>query len=226
MTSADLSSAARSRGRISIRRSAQRPATETATAASDALQDVLQRRALKRDGRSSQAEAGPSATEGSLSSVVAVFDDLRAQTGIPKQLVGVLAGAAVAAGLLLTLGPLVFQAGPPCPVHPVVGRIAIGKLVPSGAQVVFHPVGRQLPDQAVPRATVRDDGAFLLSTFGAEDGAPEGDYVVTIQWFRIGKDGAPGPNVLPVRYARPDSSPLKVAVGAGRNELPAFELAR
>jgi hypothetical protein len=226
MTSADFSSAARRTGRISIRRPARKPATATATAASDALQDVLQRRALKRDGRAPRAEAAASAIEGSLSGVVAALDDVRAQAGIPKQVVGALAFAAVAMGLLLTFGPLVFRAGPPCPVHPVVGRIAAGKVVPSGAQVVFHPVGRQLPDQAVPRATVRDDGAFLLSTFGAEDGAPEGDYVVTIQWFRIGKDGAPGPNVLPVRYARPDSSPLKVAVGAGRNELPAFEIAR
>jgi hypothetical protein len=226
MTSADFSSSARSTGRISIRRAARKPATVTATAASDALQEVLQRRALKRDGRAPQAEAAPSAIEGSLSDVVAVLDDLRAQVGVPKKLVAALAVAAVAAGLLVTIGPSLFQAGPPCPVHPVVGRIAVGKLVPSGAQVVFHPVDRQLPDQAVPRATVRDDGAFLLSTFGAEDGAPAGDYVVTIQWFRISQDGAPGPNVLPARYARPDSSPLKVVVAAGRNELPAFELTR
>lgn len=226
MTSAEYSTTAAGTGRISIRRAARKPTTATASAAADALQDVLQRRALKRDGRAPEAMSGPSTIEGAVSDVVTALDDLRAQAGIPKRLAGGLVAVAVTVALLVALGPWLFRAGPPCPVHPVLGRITVGSVVPSGAQVVFHPVGRQLPDQAVPRATVGADGAFLLSTFGTDDGAPEGDYVVTIQWFRIGKDGAPGPNVLPVRYARPDSSPLKVAVDAGRNELPVFAITR
>ena len=222
MTSADYLSAGLESERISIRRAARSPVTTTATAAFDAIQLFLQRRALEREGRTVRAEAVQSALEGSLTAL----DDIRAKAGIPKQLAGAIVVAALVGGLLVALGRLNLYAGPPCPVHPVVGRITTGTWVPVGAQIVFHPVSRQLPDQAVPRATVRDDGAFWLSTFGSEDGAPEGDYVVTIQWFRIGEDGSPGPNILPARYARPDSSPLRVVVNVGRNELPPFVIAR
>jgi hypothetical protein len=224
MTSAESSSRER-RSRISIRRCSKQPGTATGTAAYDALQDLLWRRACRRDGRAHEAD-GPSVVAGTISDFVATLDGLRTQFGIPARGVYAFVVVTLCIGLAMVLGPSLFLAGPPCPVHPVLGQIAVGRLVPSGAQVVFHPVEAELPDQAVPRGVVRDDGSFVLSTFGTDDGAPTGEYVVTVQWFRVGKDGSPGPNVLPRRYASPDSSPLRVAVDEGRNELTRFEVSR
>lgn len=224
MTSAKLSSHQR-RSRISIRRCPKQPGTATGTAAYDALQDMLWRRSLRRDGRE-QETSGTAAIDGVISDFVATLDGLRRQAGIPAWGVSAAVIVTLCVGLVTVFGPTLFRAGPPCPVHPVVGHMTCGKLIPSGAQVVFHPVAGELPDQAVPRAVVRNDGSFVLSTFGTDDGAPTGEYIVTIQWFRVGKDGSPGPNVLPRRYAFPDSSPLRVAVAEGRNELTHLEVSR
>lgn len=224
MTSTDASSHQRGE-RISIRRCPKQPGSATGSAAYDALQAMLWRRSQRRDGRCPEV-AVPSAVEGAISDFVATLDGLRSQAGIPAWGIPVAVFVTLVVGLATILGPRLFRAGPPCPVHPVIGHIAVGKLIPSGAQVVFHPVSGALPDQAVPRAVVRDDGSFVISTFGVDDGAPQGEYVVTVQWFRVGKDGSPGPNVLPKRYTSPDSSPIRVAVNAGQNELEKFEVSR
>ncbi len=212
--------------RASIWRCPERPATASGTAAYEALEHVLQRRALKRDGRSKVMDAGPSSIEVIASQCVTAIDDLRAQAQVPKWLFKTVIIGALVAGAGVAMGSWLFRSGPPCPVHPVVGHVAIGKTVPAGAQLVFHPVAGELPDHAVPRATVQDDGSFVVSTFRSDDGAPEGEYVVTIQWFRLSKDGAPGPNVLPRRYAAPASSPLQVAISPGSNQLPSFTICR
>jgi hypothetical protein len=83
-----------------------------------------------------------------------------------------------------------------------------------------------LPDDAVPTATVQADGTFALTTFTKGDGAPPGDYVVTVQWFRVAKDGSVGGNSLPKRYASPSTSPLSVTIREGKNDLPPFTFHR
>jgi len=200
--------------------------TAPATAAGAALLAVRERRAIRREGRGKPAQSGPSPIASAVSGLASVFDGLRKQAGVSTWVVVASACGMVAAGVMVVLGPWLLQVGPPCPVHAVVGHVAVGKTIPAGAQLVFHPVNGELPDMAVPRATVKDDGSFTVSTFGAHDGAPEGEYIVTIQWFRMSKDGAPGPNVLPRTYSAPASSPLRVAVQPGRNQLEPLVIAR
>ena len=44
-----------------------------------------------------------------------------------------------------------------------------------------------------PVGIVLDDGSFKVTAYDPGDGAPQGDYVATIQWFKITKDaGGPG----------------------------------
>ncbi len=68
------------------------------------------------------------------------------------------------------------------PVVPVAGAVVFdGKPTP-GALVVFHPAqGDQSPTPPA-QGTVRDDGTFELTTYTANDGAPPGEYKVTIEW--------------------------------------------
>jgi hypothetical protein len=116
-------------------------------------------------------------------------------------------------------------------VHPVRGHIEYdGKPVPH-AFVVLHPVrvaGKEFPK---PRAKVAEDGSFVVETYAAKDGAPVGEYLVTVEWFlssaKAGEgesDDLPARNYLPQRYAKAETSGLRVSVQAGKNEIPKIQL--
>jgi hypothetical protein len=106
-------------------------------------------------------------------------------------------------------------------VFPVNGKITFQRQPTVGATVLLHP---QTPLEKVPapRASVAPDGTFRISTFNTGDGAPEGDYVVTVQWYRPVKNGTDvvsGPNVIPRKYTQAASSDIVIHVAAGENSL-------
>lgn len=108
--------------------------------------------------------------------------------------------------------------------YPVTGKVtgADGKPL-EHATVVFHPVGATDPDAVKPHAKVGPDGAFTLTTHTAGDGAPAGEYRVTVQqWLSSGKGDEPPVNRLPEKYAKPDQSGLTATVNAGPTELTPF----
>jgi hypothetical protein len=95
---------------------------------------------------------------------------------------------------------------------------------PVGAQVVLQPVTSTGVNGVVPLGTVKDDGSFVITSYDPSDGAPQGDYVATIRWYKLSKDGNPGPNVLPPVYATAKASPVKVTVGNGPVEIPPINI--
>ena len=131
-----------------------------------------------------------------------------------------------------TLGAMALVAG--CwrgpmtvPTFPVTGKVLVGEEPASGAFVVFHPVAVDDDSFERPRAQVRADGSFVVTTFFDGDGAPAGQYAVTVEWrklIRAGGDAVAGPNVVPDSYGRPDSTPLKVTVAEQANSLPDFRI--
>jgi hypothetical protein len=140
-------------------------------------------------------------------------------------------------GLPLTVAALVLLAagcsdnGDRKPVHPVRGSILYQGKPAAHALVVFHPLDDAGKGAVRPRGQVGADGTFTLTTYDANDGAPAGEYAVTVEWWlsaasrktREG-DGTPPVNRLPSRYARPQTSGLRVKIGEGDNQLPAFQL--
>lgn len=115
------------------------------------------------------------------------------------------------------------------PTHPAQGKVSfLGKPTP-GAMIVLHPITASEPAPPKPTGYVDEQGNFVLNTYGGNDGAPEGEYDVTIQWPKlVQRDGEmqAGPNALPVRYGIPKDSKLTVKIAAGQNQIPAFELKR
>jgi hypothetical protein len=113
------------------------------------------------------------------------------------------------------------------PVYPVHGQVHYaGKPVP-GAQVILHPLTEDDKDHPVrPLGQVDADGSFRLTTYDAGDGAPAGSYAVTVSLLQKprGVEGDLAQNLLPPRYANPQTSPLKVDIARGTNELPPFQL--
>jgi hypothetical protein len=105
-------------------------------------------------------------------------------------------------------------------VFPVAGKLSFQGRPAAGAQVVLHPVNTSESNKVAPTATVQSDGSFVITAYEPGDGAPDGDYVATIQWYRFSKElNGPGPNVIPVKYASPRTSPIKVSVKGGPTEM-------
>jgi hypothetical protein len=108
------------------------------------------------------------------------------------------------------------------PVHPATGALSFRGQPASGAFVSLHPKDSATVGAPSPRATVGPDGKFALSTYDSQDGAPEGNYVVTVQWYkpvRQNGDLVGGPNVLPQKYASIRTSDLVIKIAAGENQL-------
>jgi hypothetical protein len=111
-------------------------------------------------------------------------------------------------------------------VHPVQGAIQFRGQPTEGAFVSLHPTAA-IEGVPKPRASVAKDGSFAISTYDGNDGAPEGEYVVTVQWFkpvRQGNDLVGGPNVLPAKYASPTTSDVRIRIAAGENHLQPIQL--
>lgn len=100
-------------------------------------------------------------------------------------------------------------------VFPVTGKLTFDGKPPAGAQITLHPVSAGVEGVA-PSGAVKPDGSFQVSAYQAGDGAPPGDYVATVQWFKFDeKLGGAGPNVIPAKYTDPKTSPIKVTIKAG-----------
>jgi hypothetical protein len=113
-------------------------------------------------------------------------------------------------------------------VHPVQGRLVDGGQPLVGAMVVFHPTDVSLAELS-PRGTTDADGRFVLTTFDTADGAPAGDYVITVLKFETveGPNGIePGPNVLDRSLADRTGSPFRFTVVPGPNTVPDYDVRR
>lgn len=109
-------------------------------------------------------------------------------------------------------------------VYQTTGKISFKGAAPVGAVVALHPkdqaaVGRSV----VPSGLVKPDGSFDLTSFAPSDGAPPGDYVLTVEWHKTSSGSEEnrvlGPNLLPVQYSKPQTSPVVVTIAAQPNEL-------
>ena len=113
------------------------------------------------------------------------------------------------------------------PVFPVRGKVTFQGKPAKGVFVLFVPSNEpaENPDPR-PRAEVGDDGSFLLSTYGDNDGAPAGNYTVAMNWpGGVLPDGREEPpDKLLGRYADPTKSMLRATVKEGPNELAPFEV--
>lgn len=110
-------------------------------------------------------------------------------------------------------------------VYPVAGTVTVSGQPAANAMVAFHPLERAGSQTALPVASTGPDGGYRLMTYAAGDGAPAGEYAVTVVWP---DDSQPRDECADVvthdrfqgRYADPARSPWRVTVGPGTNEVP------
>ena len=110
------------------------------------------------------------------------------------------------------------------PVFPVRGKVLSKTQPVEGAMLMFHPANpahKNFPGYA----QTDKDGAFKVSTFNASDGAPEGDYSVTITWpVVVPEDGGYGDDRYQGKFNNPATTPFKAKVTKPATELPTFEV--
>jgi predicted phosphodiesterase len=108
-------------------------------------------------------------------------------------------------------------------VHPVRGVVYVDGVPAANASIVFH---MKEPGAKAPRRTcdglIESDGSFALSTYAPSDGAPAGEYVVTIAHGDGFALKGPGPEI-PEVYRKAATSPLTATIKSGPNDLT-FEL--
>ena len=110
------------------------------------------------------------------------------------------------------------------PVFPVRGQVFVQNKPAVAAFVLFVPVNEPAePKDPRPRAEVGADGSFQLSTYGENDGAPAGEYIVTITWPGNEDANEPADKLLG-RYSDAATSRLRATVKEAPNEIPAFRL--
>ncbi|OYW12091.1 MAG: hypothetical protein B7Z55_18590 [Planctomycetales bacterium 12-60-4] len=100
------------------------------------------------------------------------------------------------------------------PTFPVHGTLMVNGGPATNAQVILHPVGGKDFDQrgARPTGKVGADGRFDLTTYRPGDGAPAGQYLVTVFWAENPDSLEPSPDRLKGSYLDPSKSTLKVVV--------------
>lgn len=101
----------------------------------------------------------------------------------------------------------------------------------TGALVVFHPTDPAVEKRigGKPFGKVKEDGTFTLTSYAEGDGAPEGEYGVTVQWNKepkagkfalSGEGGGGGRELLNPKYGNPGQPFQKVTVKKGdKNEF-------
>ena len=120
------------------------------------------------------------------------------------------------------------------PCFPVHGEVfagqGTGRIPAAGAVVIFTPKdGPPRSEGECPHAQVGEDGKFVVTTFVNGDGAPAGDYTITIHWTTPRPPPPYKPkNVvdkLDGQYGDPKKAEISYSVERRRdNAIPPIEL--
>lgn len=108
------------------------------------------------------------------------------------------------------------------PLHPVLGTVTIdGNLAPGVTVGLYslNPVTEKYND--VADGLTDEKGHFQLTTYSRFDGCPAGEYAVTV--VKTGKgfynDETPQKNLLPEKFTEAKTTPLKLIIKEGTNDV-------
>ncbi|WP_116344518.1 carboxypeptidase regulatory-like domain-containing protein [Blastopirellula marina] len=113
------------------------------------------------------------------------------------------------------------------PTIPTSGTITVNGVPAKGAIVRLYPKTKQagVNSPLAPSGRADASGKFQLTTYSGPDGAPPGDYLVSIEWpdpaWRPPGGGMapPPPDRLKGRFSNPQRSKIEVTIQEGDNEI-------
>jgi len=106
--------------------------------------------------------------------------------------------------------------------YPVTGKLTLDGKPLTGATVALHRFNKETEKyNSISDGLTDDLGRFQLSTYGRFDGAPAGEFVVTVVKTGKGYDDGEtnAKSLLPEAYATPATTPLRVTIQAGPNDV-------
>jgi serine/threonine-protein phosphatase CPPED1 len=108
------------------------------------------------------------------------------------------------------------------PTQPVSGKLTIDGKEAEGVTVTFHAFNENTEKyNSIADGLTDKKGQFQVSTYGRFDGCPVGEYMVTV--VKTGKGyydaEANEKNQLPEKYSNPKTSPLKITIKEGANDV-------
>ncbi len=110
--------------------------------------------------------------------------------------------------------------------YPVKGVVRVDGKAAKGVFVTFHPRERVGERPYIPSGQTDENGEFKLSTFETGDGAPPGEYDVTVTWpvrFNPISTHWEG-DQLNGRYAKKEDSAIRITVEKKPQELAPIEV--
>ncbi|MBM3954821.1 MAG: carboxypeptidase regulatory-like domain-containing protein [Planctomycetes bacterium] len=118
------------------------------------------------------------------------------------------------------------------PTWPVTGSIEYDGKPLVGATVVFHAIDKtNFKWKELPQAFTDAEGRFSVRTYTSADGAPAGEYSVGVAMVHPTSDEGDdqprrikGATVIPLKYADPSTSGIRVTVERKKTDLPPIRL--
>ncbi len=114
------------------------------------------------------------------------------------------------------------------PRHPVRGQVFYRNQPLREAQVAFHCADGSPQADSKPIAVTDSEGRFQLTTLKQGDGAPLGEYAITIELRELVTVGEEqvrnGRSLLPERYRVAEKSGLRFRVEKGENQVPRIDV--
>ena len=104
------------------------------------------------------------------------------------------------------------------PTFPVTGTLVVDGSPAEDVQVTCYPVGGiDKENPTTSQSNTGKDGTFKISTYAANDGVPEGDYVLTFFWGQtnVFSKEYVGPDKLNNRYRDPKNAKVSFTVKKG-----------
>lgn len=115
------------------------------------------------------------------------------------------------------------------PVYQVSGKIMVNGEPAEHAQISLQPIKTPAKGERViiPNAVALADGTFNVGTYTSSDGAPAGEYSITVTWPTVTVEGGEeifGPDRLKGLYRLPDNPLPKFTVQERDNEIPTIDI--
>lgn len=122
---------------------------------------------------------------------------------------------------------------PSIPVYPAKGKLEYQGKPLAGVTLIFHPVDEN--QKIKPQATTDAEGNFAATTFQTGDGAPEGEFIITLL-VRSGESDStredaeaegrtmPAKIKFPAKYQNPNTSSLRIKAGKAQPNLGILEI--
>jgi hypothetical protein len=109
-------------------------------------------------------------------------------------------------------------------VFPVKGQVLLNGKPVKGALVTFHPISSALPKNITPTGHTDENGDFAITTYEKEDGAPAGDYGVTITMKTNPSKRQTVHEPLKGKYSDSAHPRFQAHINQQPNQLPTYQL--